>query len=281
MTSYKCLFLEARDKELVHHFIKNAPLHDTVLLQNLEPGMDWYAAIDTSNDKLCAVAAVKTGTALLYSDNPEAAQEMGRCLLRDAGRHAVDTGHDHIVMGIESVMVPFWEGFKGIARKHKRTREIDLYQATTPITPDSRTVSAAHATKAHQAMLEEWDALYTLEAWEFDPRRLSKEAHAKQCAASIASGKQWFAMQRGAPVMCAQIEPLVGNTALLERIFAMKPMRRPRLLRGAIGHIAHQANLAGYANLMVFEDRQDGYLADGLQTLGFTKASSWIQKVLR
>jgi hypothetical protein len=285
MSQRKSAFLEAQDRPRICAFLDAAPAHEAVLIQNAAHDPDypgwWYGVIELSTRQLHAVACAYEGSAFLYGANPEDCVALGAGLLRDAGRHAVDTGHDHHITAARRVLDPFWESFQKTPRQLRKTQDMDLYRLATPLQPESKTVSAAPATAAQLPLLEEWTALLTLEAQGFDPRKLNKAAHTRRCQLLIEAGQQWVATQQGAPALCAEIVPAHGGAALIERAFAPRPTRRPKLLQNALAHIAHQAQQRGHHTLFCFEDTQQGFLAEPLQSLGFTKASPWRHLTLR
>lgn len=285
MSQFTSGILPDAERASVQGFLEAAPRDKAALLQGLlhNPAFGgwWYGVKDKASGQLQAVAGVESGTGMLYAANPTAAQALGAGLLRDAGRHAIDTGHDHTLLGEASTMEPFWSQFQNTPRKLLKDRALHLYQATAPIATASLTITAARAVAAQQPLLEEWLALHALETWGMDPRRSAKAAHQKRVAAVIASGHQWVAQQRGAPVLCAESIPLLPGVAMIERAFAMKPSRRPRVLKGALSHIAHHLNQEGHGELLAFDDAQQGYLGEALQEIGFTQAATWRMLSLR
>jgi hypothetical protein len=146
MSQFTTGILPDAERSTVREFLDQAPRQEAALLQGLAHnpsfGGWWYGVKDKDSGQLQAVAGVESGTGMLYAAQPQAAAALGKGMLRDAGRHAIDTGHDHTLLGSAATMEPFWGQFKDTPRKLLKDRALHLYRATSPVATASVTFTA-------------------------------------------------------------------------------------------------------------------------------------------
>lgn len=252
--------LQPTDRDAIAIIVDLASRDDALLLKrhfaNFEDFPGWWYGTFAAEGGLQAVMAIEGHTGHLYATSDEAAEAMGRAMLRQQQMLGGRGSTRHELIGPWAAMTAFWRGFKAIDRQLKSDVARVLISSTGSTQSPSRRVDLSLADEGDLRLVVEFSALLAVEQQGHDPRRTTPDSHKRRCRRAIAEGRQLVAREAGTrPLMVAEVLDLDADAALLEGVFVPLPFRSRKLLvAGALALAASSEPVAGRRLLLFAED---------------------------
>jgi|ETNmetMinimDraft_26_1059896.scaffolds.fasta_scaffold35212_2 hypothetical protein len=249
--TYRSRELHAADRDAIARLLAGGSTTDTLLIARALQGGDnfpgwWYGTVGPDGE-LAAAMAIDNHVGHLYAANDEAANAMGRAMLRQQQMLTSRGASRHELNGPWQALTAFWRSFQAIDRQLKADVSRELIRSTGSTSTRSRRISVNVADESDLRLVAEFTALACVEDKGFDPRKTTPDGHLRRCRRAIEGGRQLVAREAGVkPVMVAEVVQVDEATAMLERLFVPLPFRgRKLLVGGALALAAESAPVAG------------------------------------
>ncbi len=255
--TYRSRELHAEDRPAIARLLEQGLITETLAIrQALARGEDypgWWYGTAGPDGELAAAMSIHKHVGDLYAADDDAAQSMGRSMLRQQQMLTSRGSGRHELNGPWQSMTAFWRSFQAIDRVLKSDITRELIRSTGSTTARSRRITLDVADESDLRLVSEFTALACVEANGFDPRKTTPDGHQRRCRRAISEGRQLVAREAGTkPVMVAEVVQVDDSMAMLERFFVPLPFRsRKILVGGALALAAHSEPVAS-KRLMVF-----------------------------
>jgi len=269
-TTYQCNQVPPKDYDKVTSFLARAPRYPTLLMKlaalDLENFDGWWHAAFGKGGEIKALAGVEGTTANIYGEDDSATRTLAQAMARAAGSRA-STGGTHMLFGEVGLMGVFWAGFQKINRKVVGDKERTL--TSLKAAPETNSAySVEIATAKDLKLVSEFAAEQSLEQWDADPRRASREAHEKRCLQSIERGEFLIGKQKGKPIFFGEAKSPEPGVMMLDRVYIPRPLQRPRLVSGILGQAGNLLLEKG-KEVIMFIDSDKEVWTEAAQSVGF------------
>ena len=263
---------DERDK--IADFIERSPTYPTFLMHRPLEEFDsfggwWFGVIVVETQELRALACIENHSANMYAQSDDAAEEMGRIMLKQQSKAPRKVGVRHQIFGEKTTVDRFWQVFQNI----NRTVDIDalrgLFGATEPGERIKDTVSVSRATSADIKIVSEFAAGHAIDAWRIDPRRVSPQGHQANCMAVIESGRQLVARKGNKPLCIAEIVPQTEGRVMIDKIYVPRPFRTFKKLAATALVMFTEVALEEGSEALLFANVDDAFSTSIAEMAGF------------
>jgi len=236
----------------------------------------WQGAF--GDGELRAIACVSSHHfANIYGTPLDAVSALGDSMVRAAAGRA-SQGGTHRLFGEEAIIDTYWERFKTINRTKVDDRIRNLVRTETS-GEVKKAYEVRRATEADAPLVAEFAAEQQVEQGGVDPRRGNREGWDAMCRQNIADGRTLVGFQRGKPAFSADLS-IDEGTAMLDRLYVPRPLRRPKVVAGMLG-AACQLALGDADEVLAFVDADKEPWPEATEAAGMGTMCKYRMIVLR
>jgi hypothetical protein len=227
---YQSWDLQAKDVDKLKTLLDHAGKFEALeMKQALAQGFSGWWNGTFYNDQIICVAYITKQFVYLYGKESEPMMHLGKSLARSQGKRSGSSTHS--VFGPDDLVRAFWQGFQMTDKTVIADIKLNLWELNEIACKqnDAYMVRAANAKDFPLVFDFYGEAL--IDELGMDVRRVSKDAHEKNCSQLIGEGSLYLGYHRGKPAFIAKTSESPVGTFLDNAHFPVA-MRRPKVMRG-------------------------------------------------
>ncbi|MBO4350419.1 MAG: hypothetical protein J6A01_05670 [Proteobacteria bacterium] len=263
---YQSWDLTEKDVDKLKTLLENSGKYEALeMKQAMAEGFSGWWNGTFYNDQIICVAYITKQFVYLYGRDREPMMHLGKSLARSQGKRS--GGATHSVFGPNDMVRAFWQGFQMTEKSVITDVQLNLYELTEIACKQNDAYAVRYANKKDLPLVFDFYGEALIDELGMDVRRMSKDAHEKNCAQLIEAGSIILGFHRGKPAfVCKFSETPVG--IFLDNAHFPVAMRRPKVMRGIHARTA-ELLLEKQPAVLMYLDANDADTQAALDEVGY------------
>ena len=254
-TQYQSWDLQEKDLDKLKTLLENSGKYEALEMKDaLKAGFEGWWNGTFHDGQIVCVAYITKQFVYLYGRSREPMQSLGKSLARSQGKRSGSSTHS--IFGPNDMVMAFWQGFQMTDKTVLTDVKLNLCELTQIACKLNDAYEVRQAVKKDLPLVFDFYGEALIDELGMDVRKLSKDAHEKNCAQLISEGAFYLGYHRGKPAFIAKVrESDIGM--FLDNAHFPVAMRRPKVMRGIHARLAEKLLESTNAVMLYVKDTDE------------------------